>query len=56
MVIKRRPIKKVDEEDKIEVIEGAVIDRENINVSQDRALSPDGVLGSGGGTGSASGA
>jgi hypothetical protein len=56
MVIKRRPIKKVDEEDKFEVIKGAVIDSENLNASQERALSPDGVLGSGGGTGSASGA
>jgi hypothetical protein len=33
MVIKRRPIKKVDEEDKFEVIKGAVIDSENLNAS-----------------------
>lgn len=57
MVIKRRPIKRVDnEEDKFEVIEGGNKHQENLNASQDRTLSPDGVGGSGGGTGSASGA
>jgi hypothetical protein len=33
MVIKRRPIKRVDDDEKFEVIEGATADRENLNVS-----------------------
>lgn len=56
MVIKRRPIKRDEYEDNFEVIEGPTHLQENLNVSQDRALSPEGVMGSGGGTGSASGA
>lgn len=56
MVIKRRPIKRDEDEDKFEVIEGTTLIQENLSASQDRALSPDRVMGSGGGTGSASGA
>jgi hypothetical protein len=33
MVIKRKPIKRVDDDEKFEVVEGAATDRENLNVS-----------------------